>query len=138
MKIILYLTLFVAILACSKHTTPKKVNKRLTEGSWAITEFIDNEISILKKYQNVSLGFSDAGNINAISETGASGSWSVGNDKNPTILYLNFPELTDSLHVLTDDWVVFKLTKDLCILKRNNISGFNYETSIDQLTLTKK
>jgi hypothetical protein len=138
MKNILYLALFIAFVACSKQISPKKVNKRLTEGSWAITEFIDNEISILKKYQKVSLGFSNAGNISVISESGASGSWSVGNDKNPTILYLNFPEETDSLHVLTDDWVVYKFSKDFCVLKRNNKPGFNYETSIDQLTLTKK
>lgn len=138
MKITLYITLLVSLLACAKYTTPNKVTRKLTNGTWLINEFLDNEKSLLKKYQDVALGFSESGGVISTSESAVSGTWSMGSDKNPAVMYLNFPE-TDSMHVLSDDWVVFKLNNEECILKRKNDNeNFNYESTYDRLRLLKK
>ncbi|MES2588634.1 MAG: hypothetical protein V4622_06590 [Bacteroidota bacterium] len=138
MKIVLYLVVLVSLLACAKHPSPKRVTAKLTTGTWLMTEFIDNEVSILDRYEDVALQFSSEGSVLSTSDSSATGKWSVSNDKNPTILYLTFSNV-DSMHVLADDWVVYKLTKSECTLKRLQVEeGFNYGASMDRLTLVKK
>lgn len=138
MKVLLYLVLFASVLGCAKKTNPGKVNRKLTEGKWIITEFVDNNVSIIKKYTGVSLSFATEGTVLTTSEAESSGTWSVGSAKNPAILYMTFSDV-DSLHVLTDDWQVTSLTKKECILKRNTtITNTSQIGSTDRLRLVKK
>ncbi len=139
MKKIVFLLLvaFTVLVACGKYTTPNKVNRMIVKGSWNMAEFIDNGNSILSKYAGVALTFSEGGQLATTSEHTVYGSWETGSNRNPALLYINFTDETDSLHVLSDDWVVYKLTKNECILKRNMGESFDYDGSMDRLTLRK-
>lgn len=138
MKKIFFLLLVTSavIAACGKYTTPKKVNRMIVDGSWNITSFVDNGISIIK-YSDVALAFAEGGELATTSEHTVYGTWETGSNRNPALLYINFPTETDSLHVLSDDWVVYKLTKMECILKRNMGETYDYDNSMDGLTLRK-
>ncbi|MCE3296439.1 MAG: hypothetical protein K0R65_2153 [Crocinitomicaceae bacterium] len=140
MKKIFFLVLVISfvVAACGKYTTPRKVNRMIVDGSWNITEFIDNGNSIQAKYSEVSMTFTEGGDLITSSEHAVNGSWEVGNARTPAILYINFPSEVDSMHVLADDWVVYKLTREECILKRNMGETFDYDGSKEGLTLRKK
>lgn len=132
----LLLVIFTVIAACGKYTTPGKVNRMIVDGSWNITALADNGTSVIK-FNGVSLSFAEGGELATTSDHTVSGTWETGSSRNPAILYINFPTETDSLHVLSDDWVVYKLTKMECILKRNMGETFDYDGSMDGLTLRK-
>ncbi|MGV3629949.1 MAG: hypothetical protein ACO1O6_02010 [Bacteroidota bacterium] len=139
MKKLFFLLLVVSavVAACGKYTTPKKVNRMIVDGSWNMAEFIDNGNSILSKYAGVALTFSEGGELATTSENTVHGTWETGSARTPAILYMNFTTEVDSMHVLSDDWVVYKLTKSECILKRNQGETFDYDGSMDHLTLRK-
>lgn len=138
MKKIILLTLILSVFACGKYTTPRKVNNKLVDGSWNISNFTDNGVSLSQRFSDVTFTFGEDGSVLTTSPSAVSGTWDVGTDKNPALIYINFPTETDSMHVFTDDWVVYKLTKSECILKRNMEAGFDYDSSLDGLTLLKK
>jgi hypothetical protein len=138
MKKIIMFTAILALVACAKYTTPKKVTNKLTVGSWKVFSFVDNDKSLILKYQDVAFSFLEEGAVNTTSDSNVSGTWSVGTDKNPALLYLNFNTEADSMHVISDDWVVYKLTNSECVLKRNMGKDFDYDGSLDGLTLKKK
>lgn len=137
MKKIFFLFLIVLAAACGKYTTPGKVERKIVKGSWNMFEFIDNGNSLMETYNGIALSFSEGGEIATTSENKVKGTWSVGSDRNPALLYMTFPDETDSMHVLSDDWVVYKLTNDECILKRNMGNSFDYDASLDGLILRK-
>jgi hypothetical protein len=141
MKNITYILILGLVLACSKRTNPKKVERLLTKGRWQITTFVDNGKNIKSSYKDVSLSFAEAGTVLSTSATGVSGTWYVGSDKNPAVIYMTFPDV-DSMNVLSDDWAVVELSKNQCILKRNlgkpdGKDKVNYEPILDNLTLVK-
>lgn len=142
MKIIAICLVFIGLLACAKHTTPRKVERKLGEGSWLMTEFIEGGKSILKKYKDVSFSFSEEGSVVTTSANSVKGSWYLGENRNPAVLYLTFPE-TDSMHAISDDWIVYSINKTECVLKRyqgttGGVDAFDYDASLDRLTLSKK
>lgn len=92
----------------------------------------------MKKYSNVTISFGENGTVATTSENAATGTWSVGTDKNPAVIYLNFPTELDSMHVFSDDWVVYKLTSKECVLKRKMDETFDYDASLDRISLLKK
>jgi hypothetical protein len=138
MKIVLYIVLVASLIACSKYTTPKKVSRKIVIGTWLMNEFFENEKSIIKKYSGIGFNFGDGGTVITTSESAVSGTWSMGSDKDPALMYLSFPE-TDSMHILSDDWIVFKISSEECILKRKvDEENFNYAASFDRIRLLKK
>ncbi len=121
--IFIILGLFLFTTGCSKRTTPKMVKKRITEGTWKISVFVDNDVSIAENYNTYTFAFTDNENIEVAGLGFSSGgSWSTGLDKNPAILYLNFPP-NGGLEFLADDWKVLKITKDIMELTRNQTDG---------------
>ncbi|MFN5416944.1 MAG: hypothetical protein ACK5B9_07820 [Flavobacteriia bacterium] len=138
MKKIILLSLILILFACGKYTTPNKVNRKLDNGTWNIQEFIDNDKSLMKKYAGVTISFGENGTVATTSENAASGTWSSGTDKNPALIYLNFPTELDSMHVFSDDWIVYKLTSKECVLKRKKDETFDYDASLDRISLLKK
>lgn len=136
MKKLLICSLIFVVAACGKYTTPKKVERKIVKGTWNIFEFVDNEKSLLNKYAHITMTFGDS-TIATTSPSAVSGTWSVGTDRNPALLYMTFPDAIDSMHVFSDDWVVYKITKSECILKRNMGNSYDYGNSMDGLTLRK-
>ena len=104
---------------CAKYTTPRKVEKRIVDGPWKISSFTINGENVAADYQTYTFSFSESHNVAVGGTFQASGSWQVGLDKNPTILYLNFPPV-GGLEYLADDWQVTEMGKNRMTLARND------------------
>jgi hypothetical protein len=115
------LLLFVG---CSKYTTPRKVEKRISEGTWRIATFTINGNSVSGQYADCTFAFGEGGGVSVKGAISAAGAWEVGLNKNPAILYLSFPPV-GGLEYLADDWQVTEMQKNLMRLKRNDDDGSN-------------
>lgn len=113
----------VILVACSKFTNPKRVERKITKGSWKIASFATGGVSSADSFATYSFNFDENQNVIVTSTGGFKGygSWSLGLDKKPTILYLNFPP-QGNLDLLADDWQVLSMTKNSLKLKRNDSS----------------
>ncbi len=137
MKNILYFTVLFLFVSCAKYTTPNKVERKLVKGTWYMFEFYENGLSRMDNYKNVSLTFTKDGGLETSTTNKVKGTWEVGTPKNPAILYIDFPDQTDDMHFVSDDWVVYKLTSTECVLKRNGGEEVDYDALLDRLTLRK-
>ena len=141
MKYIIYFLIFGFIFSCAKHTTPKKVERILTKGSWQLVTFVDNGVNLMDSYKDVTFSFGKNGEVLTTSENGVSGDWYVGSDRKPAVIYISFPDL-DSMNVISDDWAVVSLTKKECTLKRNlgktdGEEKIDYDQITDNISLVK-
>jgi hypothetical protein len=109
---------------CSKYTTPRKVEKRISEGTWKISTFTIEGNSVLDTYSDYTFAFGESGSVAVKGGISASGAWEVGLNKNPAILYLSFPP-AGGLEYLADDWQVTEMEKNRMHLKRNDGDGSN-------------
>lgn len=118
---------------CSKYTTPRKVEKRISEGTWKISAFSVNGNSVAGQYADYTFVFAEGGSttVKNGSPVVAYGSWEVGLGRNPAILYLSFPPVA-GLEYLADDWQVTEMQKDLMRLKRNDSNGDNSSVTFRQ------
>jgi hypothetical protein len=129
------LVAFILLLfaGCSKYTTPRKVEKRISEGTWKISAFTSGGSSVSTQYAEYTFNFNEGGSV-TVKNNGATiayGSWEVGLGKNPAILYLGFPPVA-GLEYLADDWQVTEMKKDLMRLKRNDSGGDNSSVTFKQ------
>src|SRR6218665_2658859 len=112
--------LFLVTSACSKHTTPRRVKRVLPEGSWKITSFTIEGVSVTENYNEYSFGFDEEGGVRVFgSGFSASGSWETGLNRNPCILYFGFSPV-GGLEYLAGDWQVTQIKKDVLTLKKND------------------
>ena len=117
--------LFLTLLACSKYTTPRKVERRITaEGTWKISTFMIDGVSVTGNYSTYTFSFGKDGSVSVKGGIVSTGEWSVGSEKDPAILYLSFPPV-GGLEYVTDDWIVTEVKKNTIRLKRNenSVSG---------------
>ncbi|MES2557732.1 MAG: hypothetical protein V4604_16360 [Bacteroidota bacterium] len=121
-QLMIIVVLLVAISGCTKYTTPRKVEKRLGVGTWRITSFTSGEENLVLNYAFYTFVFDSDGQVEVREGTTVDGTWEVGNDKNPALLYLSFPAV-DGLEYLSDDWQVLEMKKNLMKLKRNTSSS---------------
>jgi len=119
----LTLTVFLFV-GCSKYTTPRKVEKRLVEGTWKISIFTMGGESIVENYATDKFTFAESGKISVKGGVLANGSWEMGLIKDPAVIYLSFPAV-GGLEYLADDWQVLEMKKDMMRLKRNDSSGLS-------------
>ncbi len=110
---------FLLFAGCTKYTTPKKVERRITKGTWKISSFSVDGESVATFYEDYKFAFGESGNIKVSGGLSATGSWELGLNKNPAILYLSFPPV-GGLEYLADDWKVTDMQKDLMRLERND------------------
>lgn len=111
-------------VGCAKYTTPHRVEKRIVNGTWKISIFTIEGTSVADQYATYTFAFSDSKSISVNGGITASGSWEVGLNKHPAILYLSFPPV-GGLEYLADDWQVTEMQKDLMRLKLNDSNGSN-------------
>lgn len=113
------LVLGIIFISCEKHVTPDKVERKLTQDSWNITNFMYIDSSVTLDYADHGFSFSDGGGIAISNAPDAGGSWSVGLNKKPTILYFtNFQEAPFTR--LNDDWEVQTCSSDRITLYSQN------------------
>lgn len=108
---------------------PKYVEKRITKGSWTISAFsIDNE-NLAGNYASYSFAFGTDGYAIVSGGFSAQGTWELGLDTKPTILYLSFP-VGGNLEYLSDDWRVVESKKSLLRLEKNDDGGSSSGTLV--------
>lgn len=123
---------FLAFTSCAKHTTPKKVDKHLSEGTWKIGQAKIDGTNVTAAYSGVKFQFSSQGTIYVTGEVVTQGSWSLGDDKNPVLMFMSFPQTATTLYGFSDDWLVMEMSKTECTMKRNDSA-----TQEDQLVFRR-
>lgn len=115
--------ILLSLNGCSKYTTPKKVERKIVDGSWTLSNFTIDGESVIENYAGYSFAFTEGGGVLVKGPSfTSSGAWEMGLNKNPAILYLSFsPE--GGLEYLADDWQVVEMRKNLMKLKRNGDTG---------------
>lgn len=112
--------LVVFLAGCAKHVTPKKVEKRLTEGTWRIVEAYSDGQNITANFNGAKFIFSENKSLSMTSGSfSTTGSWSLGVDKNPTLFYLSLA-VTPETAFLADDWLIYEISKTECFMQRND------------------
>lgn len=117
-QLMIMVVLLVAVSGCSKYTTPRKVEKRITQGTWRITSFTSGTDVLTLNYALDEFVFDKDGQVEVRGGSTVDGTWELGGDKDPALLYLSFPAV-DGLEYLSDDWQVLEIKKNLMKLKRN-------------------
>lgn len=115
------------LFSCEKYVTPNKVTKKISVDSWQITQFVFQDTTITNEFQNVQFGFGEDGPIVVFGQQGVSGNWSVGENKEPTVLYIS-SFLQDPFFKLNDDWTVTTCSKSTIRLESENGSFTNKVT----------
>lgn len=130
-RVIFYLFALVILFTnCEKHTTPNKLDKKLTKGTWRVGKaFINNE-NITSTYSGYLFKFTTNKNIEVSGTVVTSGSWYRGDNKNPVILFISLPASFPELYIFSDDWQVNQLSDSQVVMKRN-------DNSEDELILRK-
>ena len=88
---VVFLLAIIAVLSfsgCEKHVTPSKVERKLTVDGWQITNFLYQDTIVTGDFTNMIFGFGEEGDIVVIGQTGVTGAWTVGENKDPTVLYI--------------------------------------------------
>lgn len=130
-RIIVFLFAIVLIFTnCEKYTTPKKLEKKITEGTWRIGKAVVNKVNVTSTYNGYLFKFTSNKNIVVSGTVSTTGSWYSGNDKNPVILFLSLPASYPELYVFSDDWKVNQLSSSQFVMRRN-------DNSEDELTFRK-
>lgn len=114
-------SLIILILGCEKYVTPKKIDRKLTKGTWRIAELQEDDSNLTVKYQDYKFTFQDGGKVSITGDTVVNGSWELGEEKNPTLMFLSFP-LTDKTAFFVDDWLVKVISRTDCYMSRNDES----------------
>lgn len=117
------LSIVVAFLfastACEKYTTPNKVEKKLTKGSWKVTTCTYQGVNITPDFVTEALTFTEDNLIKVKSNVVISGVWSTGLNKNPATLNItNFA--VSPLDKLNGDWSVLSCTSNTVMLESYN------------------
>ena len=130
-RVIFYLFALVILFTnCEKHTTPNKLDKKLTKGTWRVGKaFINNE-NITSTYSGYLFKFTTNKNIEVSGTVVTSGAWYRGDNKNPVILFISLPASFPELYIFSDDWQVNQLSDSQVVMKRN-------DNSEDELILRK-
>ncbi len=130
-RVIFYLFALVLLFTnCEKYTTPNKLDKKLTKGTWRIGKAVVNSDNLTSVYSGYLFKFTSNKNIEVSGTVTTSGSWYRGNDKNPVILFISLPASFPELYVFSDDWQVNQLSDTQVVMKRN-------DGSEDELILRK-
>lgn len=120
-RIILFLfAIAFSFSSCDKHTTPNKLDKKITKGNWRIGKAVIANTNVTAVYNGYLFSFTSSQNIDVSGTVTATGSWYHGTEKNPVILFLSLPASYPELYVLSDDWKVNQLSDSQIVMKRND------------------
>jgi hypothetical protein len=131
MKYIYLMLSILLFVACAKDPSPKRVKNKLQKGTWQVVEFYYEGTDTTNMFDQFRFGFEEEGSIMIFGNESIKASWEVSLNKKPTILYLTFPA-ENNLEFLSDEWIVNKITNDVCNLTRKSEKSLS-----DRLSLKK-
>lgn len=101
----------VSLGSCKKYSSPNKVKRVLTKGTWKVNYLFVDGVDISNEFSAYKFDFAEDGDITVIGEETIDGSWDTDVNKNPTNLIL---QLTPFLpfNELNADWTLSRLSKD--------------------------
>lgn len=111
-----------ALLGCSKKSSPNKVKRILTEGTWKITYLYIDGTNLTSDYEPFSFNFQTDNMIEVIGDPTIDGTWTTDVNKNPTTLELQLTPFVP-FNRLNADWTVTLLKKDRLEGEVNTDSG---------------
>jgi hypothetical protein len=121
-------------VSCKKNSTPDKVVKRITVGTWYIAKMIDSTVNRTPEMKNLNFIFQSDRKLTVEANEKIDGAWSVPvNQKKPAQLIIYVPDF-DVVKPVSDDWIVTFITKEEFRLERLN--GKKAEN--DELIFRKK
>ena len=122
------IALFLLLLSsCKKDSVSANVSTTIQNGSWKISLFNDSGNDETNHFTGYSFNFGSGGAVSASNgSSSVSGSWSTGNDDSQNKLNLNFGELSDDWHIISESSTKIEL---------EDVSGGNGGT--DLLTFVK-
>ena len=121
--------LIFSFASCEKHVTPNKIERKISNDSWRIVEFMYDHQDITLNYADDEFAFGEAGQITLLNNDSINGYWSTGLDK-PTLFYLE-SFFTEKYEIMNDDYQVVHLTDDLFKLRAD------YGQTVNRITFSK-
>lgn len=130
------LTLFAAtFVSCTKdNNSPNVLSGYLTQGTWRITEFKDDDVTKTSEFAGYVFTFKTGGVVTVTKPDGSTvnGEWEREDDGSKEKLDLEFG-LAEELHELNDDWHQTSFSATKIALEDPSIGGI----TIDRLTFEK-
>ena len=103
--------LLFAGVACEKHVTPNKVERKLDDENWDIVNFYFVDTNITDAFTGDVFSFEEDGTVVIAGQWNTIGTWSVGLNKNPTKLYIGgFSQ--EPYSWMNDDWIVESISNE--------------------------
>ena len=97
----------VSLAACKKKQI-RQIKSSMTEGTWRITQYIDNGVDETTDFSGDTFIFKSGGILEVTGTHTATGTWSVGKESNDDSgdieFHINLP--SPGLDELSDDWEV--------------------------------
>ena len=99
--------LVLLLVGCEKHVTPGKVERKLNNENWIISEFYYQDSALSVLFYGDDFAFKKDESVGVVGEYELTGHWSVGLDKDPTLLYIEsfmeepYVKLNDDCEVIT-------------------------------------
>lgn len=118
--------LFIALSfsSCSKYSSPRKVKRLLTQGTWVISSAFIENVNMTDEYSDYQFRFNESGTIAIIGDSTVSGKWETGVEKNPTFLSITITPFFPFYH-LNADWTFTECTKDRMVLELKGASSID-------------
>ena len=108
--------LILTMAACEKYVTPNKVERKLKDESWDIANFHFIDENITSMFTGEIFSFEEDGSIVITGNWSISGTWSLGLNDDPTVIYIGgFSQ--EPYSFMNDDWIVETISDDKMTLK---------------------
>lgn len=108
-KLLLTIAAFI-LLGCSKYSSPNKVKRIITEGTWEVSYLYINGTSHEDEYNSYSFNFQEDNSIIVNGDETIDGTWTTDVNKNPTTLELQLTPFIP-FNLLNADWTVTYISK---------------------------
>ena len=100
-----------ALLGCSKYSSPNKVKRIITEGTWKVAYLYINGSDLTSDYNPYAFNFQEDNNIIVVGDPTIDGTWTTDVNKNPTTLELQLTPFVP-FNRLNADWTITLLKND--------------------------
>ena len=115
-NIFLLFAVITISFACTKYSSPRKVNRLLTQDVWKISSIYIRNIDMTPEFEGDEFVFQEDNDIIVTGPVGIGGSWDTGVESNPTNLQLVVTPIYP-YYELNADWIFTQCTKNQMTLE---------------------
>jgi hypothetical protein len=111
-----------ALFSCDKYSSPRKVERFLTEGRWVISLAVVDNQNLTSLYTDSEFRFDKNGTIEVINNPTISGKWTTSAQRNPTAISFTFTPF-EPFNQLNTDWTFTLCTEERMELELSGTSA---------------